>query len=138
MNLLNDLTHISNINPNISKSTQTHIKFFIKSGKCLTPVKRGTSAMHHNHHHIITGLKDDYCTKELNLQIGSTGKYNHNVPKQNPTKPPKTTQCFQTLGVKQISPKLPYQPFIQYSNQHIRHQQINLQTNKHQLTNSPN
>jgi hypothetical protein len=47
------------------KNTQTQIKFFIKSERCLTSIKRGTSAMHHNHHHTITGIKDDYCIKEL-------------------------------------------------------------------------
>jgi hypothetical protein len=60
MSLLNDLIRLSNTNADISKKTQTHIKFFIKFGRCLTPVKRGTSAMHHNHHHTNTGLKDDY------------------------------------------------------------------------------
>jgi hypothetical protein len=59
-------------------------------------------------------------------------EYNHNVPKQNPIKPLRTTQSFQILGVKHISPKLSYQPFSQYSNQRIRHQQIHLQNHKHQ------
>jgi hypothetical protein len=65
MSLLNDLTRFSNINVDISKSTQTQIKFFIKTRRCLTPVKHGTSVVHHNHHHANTGLKDDYCTKEF-------------------------------------------------------------------------
>jgi hypothetical protein len=65
MSLLNDLTRLSNINADISKNIQTQNKFFIKTGRCLTPIKHGTSTMHHNHHHANTGLKDDYCTKEL-------------------------------------------------------------------------
>jgi hypothetical protein len=73
MSLLNDLTRLSNINADIFKITQTQIKFFIKSERCLTPIKRETSVMHHNHHHANTDLKDDYYTKKNYLQIDSTG-----------------------------------------------------------------
>jgi hypothetical protein len=133
MSLLNDLIRLSNTNVDISKNTQTHIKFFIKFGRCSllsnaehppctiiitmpTPVSK-----------MIIVLKNLF-TNRLNRE------HNHNVPKQNPIKPPRITQSFQTLGVKQISSKLSYQHFSQYSNQHIRHQQ-NPSPNKHQLTN---
>jgi hypothetical protein len=35
-------------------------------------------------------------------------EHNHNAPRQNPKKPPRQYIIFRTLGVKQISPKLPY------------------------------
>jgi hypothetical protein len=65
MSLLKEITRLSNINADISKSIQIQIKFFIKSERCLTLVKYKTSIMHHNHHHANTDLEDDYCIKEL-------------------------------------------------------------------------
>jgi hypothetical protein len=130
MSLLNDLFSLSNTNADISKNTQTQIKFFIKSERRLTPVKHGTSIMYHNHHHANIDLKDDYCTKELICKSAQSGT-NHNVPPYLQEQ----HKVFEPLELKQISPKLSYQPFNQFSNQYIRHQQIYLQINKYQLTN---
>jgi hypothetical protein len=139
MNLLNDLTRLSNINANISKSTQTQIKFFIKTGRCLTPVKHETSAMHHNHHHGNIGLKDDYCTKELIYKSAQPGTLSQ-CPKTKPYETSKNNTIFKLLELNKSHPNYPTQPFSQYSNQNIRHQQINLhlQNHKHQLTKSLN
>jgi hypothetical protein len=57
MSLLNNLICLSKINVDIFKNTQVHINFFIKSERCFTLIKHGTSIIHHNHHHANTNFK---------------------------------------------------------------------------------